>query len=121
MIIVSGPSTIEKNPFIEYIINEKNYKFLVPCTTRKKRIEEEHAVDYFFYTKDEFQNRIKSGKIDQWDYCLENYYGYEHLYENVNEKNIITHGLSRMAIRIKTLYPEDLPGLNRSASITVSC
>ncbi|MCR5799208.1 MAG: hypothetical protein K6G69_03955 [Lachnospiraceae bacterium] len=108
MIIISGPSTIGKNPFIEYFTKEKSYSFLVPCTTRKPRSEEKNAIDYYFYGVDEFQNLIKHDVIDQWDYCLGNYYGYERLGDNLNSKKIITHGLSRMAIRIKKQFPNDV-------------
>jgi Guanylate kinase len=99
MIILSGPSTIGKNPLIESVCNQFNYKFIVPVTTRTNRPNEENAKDYFFLGKETFKQEITDKKICEWDYCLSNYYGFYKF--NPKEKGIITHSLSRMAMRFK--------------------
>jgi guanylate kinase len=114
MIIISGPSTIGKNPLIEIIC--KNYKaeFITPVTTRLKRDEENNTVDYYFISKLKFLNQIKSDSFIEWDFNLSNLYGF---YFFNNPQNKITHSLSRMAIRIKRktenaitifLYPKNI-------------
>ena len=106
MIIVSGPSTIGKNPLIYKICKKYKYKFVVPSTTREIRKEEENGKDYFFLSQSAFQEQIKSGIMTEWDYVLNNYYGYS--FKFPGEKRMITHGLSRMTIRIKEKYPDDI-------------
>lgn len=99
MIIISGPSTIGKNPLINRICKEYGFTYIVPWTTRAKRKEENGKDDYHFITKDLFQRKILEASIMEWDYCLSNYYGYSSF--NIKARKHITHGLSRMATRIK--------------------
>lgn len=103
MIFISGPSTIGKNPLIEELCRKYNYNFLIPWTTRNKRKEENGINDYHFISKSDFKNKINNGDIFEWDYALSNYYGYSNF--DINSEKIITHGLSRMVIRIKKKYP----------------
>lgn len=104
MIIVSGPSTVGKNPFINQACIDYNLSFVVPITTRERRLEEINNIDYSFISKDEFKKMIISGLISQWDYCLDNYYGYSFVFPG--NGNQITHGLSRMTLRIKSQFPD---------------
>ena len=107
MIIISGPSTVGKNPLINKICNELGFEYIVPYTTRNKRIEEVNNKDYIFLTKEEFQSKIIKNNISEWDYCLNNYYGYDYDFSKNHNKHI-THALSRMALRIKAKFPDDI-------------
>jgi len=106
MIIISGPSTVGKNPFIYRACNLYNLQYITPYTTRTMREEEINGRDYFFLSKAEFQLKIQSRKMSEWDYSLDNYYGY--MFEFPGSGNQITHGLSRMALRIKARYPKEI-------------
>ncbi len=106
MIIVSGPSTIGKNPFIYHVCSLYGFRYVVPYTTRTIRKEERDGKDYHFLSKNSFQSMILDGRMTEWDYSLNNYYGYDFAFPGL--KNNITHGLSRMAIRIKNRYPNDI-------------
>lgn len=106
MIIVSGPSTVGKNPLINQACNLYNLQYVVPYTTRIIREEELNGRDYVFLSKPEFQLKIQNGEMREWDYCLENYYGYTFKFPGNN--NQITHGLSRMVLRIKAKYPNEV-------------
>lgn len=106
MIIISGPSTVGKNPFIYKACDLLNLNYITPYTTRNSRVEEKNGIDYHFISKQEFQNKIKNGEIKNWDFCLGNYYGYS--FPLHKGKNQITHGLSRMALRIKSQYPNEI-------------
>lgn len=70
------------------------------------RLDEQDGKDYFFLSKAEFQTQIQNKCISEWDYCLGNYYGYIFAFPGIN--NQITHGLSRMALRIKAKYPNEI-------------
>lgn len=106
MIIISGPSTIGKNPLIYHMCDQYMFEFVVPSTTRDMRKEEINGKDYNFLSENDFQKKIKNGEISEWDYALNNYYGYT--FNFPGDKRKITHGLSRMAIRIKEKYPNDI-------------
>lgn len=106
MIIISGPSTVGKNPFIYKACELFDFKYVTPCTTRKMRIDELNGKDYIFFNKKEFQTKICSKEMIEWDYCLENYYGY--IYNFPGDNSAITHGLSRMTLRIKAKYPNEV-------------
>jgi len=99
MIILSGPSSIGKNPLIELVCNQFDYDFIVPITTREIRAAEENTKDYFFINKETFKQEIEYNKIFEWDYCLSNYYGFYKF--NLKGQRMITHSLSRMAMRLK--------------------
>lgn len=106
MIIVSGPSTVGKNPLINSVCDEYNMKFLVPITTRQIRTDELEGIDYYFVSEDDFQKGIVNGLIPEWDYCLGNYYGYAYTFDGTIKG--ITHGLSRMALRIKKRHENEI-------------
>ena len=106
LIIISGPSTVGKNPLIYKICEVYNFRYIVPCTTRPMRTEESNGTDYVFLSKREFQTKVCQREITEWDYCLENYYGYTFKFPGKDDQ--ITHGLSRMALRIKFKYPDKI-------------
>lgn len=106
MIIVSGPSTVGKNPLIYRMCKEYGFNFVIPSTTREIRKEEIAGEDYHFISQLDFQTQIKKGIITEWDYALNNYYGYA--FEFPGNSRMITHGLSRMTIRIKEKYPNEI-------------
>lgn len=105
MLIISGPSTIGKNPLIYKICELYGYEYIIPYTTRLIRKEEQQGKDYFFIAKEEFQEKIKNNEMIEWDYALNNYYGFSF---NVKEGKFITHSLSRMALRLKAQYPNEI-------------
>ena len=106
MIIISGPSTVGKNPFISHACSLFGLQYIIPYTTRPIRKEERNGRDYYFLSKVSFQSMILDGRMSEWDYSLRNYYGYDFAFPG-SPKNI-THGLSRMAIRLKRQHPNDI-------------
>lgn len=106
MILISGPSTIGKNPLIEKMCSYFNCRFIVPWTTRPMRKEENGKTDYHFVSNEMFQSYILNGKIIEWDFVLSNYYGFSDL--EINTTNSVTHCLSRMALRIKKSNPSKI-------------
>ena len=49
--------------------------FSVSATTRPRREGEVHGKDYFFLTKEEFEERIRIGDLVEWEEIYGNYYG----------------------------------------------
>lgn len=74
--IVAGCSGVGKGTLLKLFL-EKNpeVKFSVSATTRKPRQGEEDGVNYFFITRDEFQNLIEKGDFLEWAEFSGNFYG----------------------------------------------
>lgn len=76
LLVVSGFSGAGKGTIVNALLNSyDNYALSVSMTTRSPRIGEENGKDYFFVTKEQFENTIeKEGFIEHACYC-DHYYG----------------------------------------------
>src|SRR5690606_4402096 len=68
LIILSAPSGAGKTTLVKHLleINPK-LSFSISCTTRDKRINEEHGKDYYFISVDEFNQKIKNNEFAEWE------------------------------------------------------
>jgi len=78
LFVFSGPSgtgkgTILAGYFDKY--NDSKLKYSVSATTRNPRSGEVDGVNYFFKTKDEFQQMISGGEFLEWASFCDNFYG----------------------------------------------
>jgi len=62
--VISGPSGVGKDT-IKNCLRDSKFPlgFCVTATTRPKRPGEQHGVDYFFLTEDEFRAKLESGQF----------------------------------------------------------
>lgn len=68
VIIFSAPSGSGKSTLIHYVLNKDlGLEFSVSATSRNPRGEERHAKDYYFFTAEEFRERIESGDFLEWE------------------------------------------------------
>ena len=76
LIIVSGPSGTGKGTVLAEVFRRNpNLVYSVSATTRGPRPGEQNGVEYFFITKEEFEEKIRRGEMLEYaDYCG-NYYG----------------------------------------------
>ena len=59
LIIFSAPSGAGKSTIVNYLLQQDlNMKFSISATSRPPRGTEQHGVEYFFLTPDEFRQRI---------------------------------------------------------------
>lgn len=102
-IIISGPSGVGKNAIISKLENKGQcFRFITPITSRPIRETEIVGYDYEFVTKNTFRELIKANALFEWDYTLDNYYGFRsYAFDPHKEKINITHALAKMALRIK--------------------
>jgi len=64
LIVVSGPSGAGKGTIYNKIIKEtKNIKLSISMTSREPRGSEINGKEYYFVTKDDFENRIKNDEF----------------------------------------------------------
>ena len=76
LFVISGPSGVGKGTLVSMLRqNHPEIKLSVSATTRNPRPGEINGVHYFFLTKEDFKNRIKSGEFLEWAEFSGNFYG----------------------------------------------
>jgi len=79
LIIISAPSGTGKSTIISWLMKEHpelNLAFSISCTSRAPRGTEQHGVEYFFLTPEEFRQRIDNDEFLEYEEVYENrFYG----------------------------------------------
>jgi len=76
ILVLSGPSGAGKSTIINTASEEiGEYYFSISTTTRVPRVGEENGVDYFFVSKESFEEDIKAGNFLEYAEVHGNYYG----------------------------------------------
>ncbi len=76
LIVISGPSGVGKDSVIQRMIERSlPFHFVVTATTRLPRPEEQHGVDYFFFTRDEFAEMIDRSELLEYAIVYNDYKG----------------------------------------------
>lgn len=67
LVVLVGPSAVGKSTVVHQLRqNIENLYFSVSMTTRAPRPNEEHGIDYFFVSPDQFQDEINNGGMLEW-------------------------------------------------------
>ena len=112
LIIISAPSGCGKSTIINRIMDEgtRDLQFSVSATNRRPRPGEEHGVNYYFMTDDEFKTRVANGEFVEFEEVYPGrYYGTlrSELENRLAEgHNIILDIDVKGGVRVKELYPE---------------
>ena len=76
LVVISGPSGAGKDTIINEVIKKEiNAWVSISMTSRPLRGNEVDGKDYFFVTKEEFEDNIKKGNFLEYAKYNENYYG----------------------------------------------
>lgn len=77
MVVISGPSGVGKGTIRKALfkIPDNNFCYSVSMTTRKPRQGEVDGVDYFFVSREEFEERIKNNGFLEYAEFVGEYYG----------------------------------------------
>ena len=77
LIIFSAPSGTGKSTLIRHLIKKDlNMKFSISATSRAPRGEEQHGVEYFFLSPEEFREKITQNKFIEYEEVYPNrFYG----------------------------------------------
>jgi len=76
ILVLSGPSGAGKSTIINHASDSiGEFYFSISTTTRKPRVGEEDGKDYYFVTKEEFEEDIKAGAFLEYAKVHDNYYG----------------------------------------------
>lgn len=74
--VVSGPSGCGKSTLVRMVMREvEGLEFSVSHTTRKKRETEQEGKDYYFVSKEKFQELAEGNLFIEWAVVHEHYYG----------------------------------------------
>lgn len=84
LIVFSGPSGVGKGTVRQEIFSTPDHRFeySVSMTTRPQRPGEVDGVDYFFRTREEFEELIRQGQMLEYTEYVGNYYGTPLTYVN---------------------------------------
>ena len=68
LIIISAPSGSGKSTIIGRVMKDEDLKlaFSVSATTRPRRGQEQHGVDYYYLTQEEFQRLIENDELVEY-------------------------------------------------------
>lgn len=77
LIVLSGPSGVGKGTVRQAIFSkgERDFIYSISATTRQRREGEVDGVDYFFKTREEFEDMIKNDQLLEYTEYVGNYYG----------------------------------------------
>ena len=76
LIVISGPSGVGKDVAINCMKEAgHSFHFVVTATSRPRRPDEVNGVDYFFLSKDEFEEMIEKGELLEYAVVYGDYKG----------------------------------------------
>lgn len=77
LVVISGPSGVGKGTVREALFKMEGHDLVysISMTTRKPRQGEVNGREYFFVTREEFEQNIKDGKMLEYAEFVNNYYG----------------------------------------------
>ena len=109
LIVISGASGVGKGTVVKKMMaRRKDLYFSVSATTRPPRPGEVDGKDYYFVTRERFQEMIRRGEMLEYDEHAKNFYGTPRA--QVEEKRAKGHVLLDIepvgARNVKNNYPE---------------
>lgn len=112
LIVISAPSGAGKGTIINKMLEKNNNLWLsVSATSRPMRTNDIESKTYYFYTKEEFKNKIKENYFLEYASYADNYYGTpkKYIQEHLNNgEDVILEIEIQGAMQVKKLIPEAL-------------
>ncbi len=111
LIVFSAPSGTGKSTIAKLILERfPNLRFSVSATTRQKRTGETEGINYYFLSKEAFEEKIRTGGFIEHEYFFGNHYGT--LLDKTGE--VIDSGASILldldvkgAVNLKKIFPDN--------------
>ena len=111
LIVFSAPSGTGKSTIAKRVLERiPDIRFSVSATTRQKRDGEVNGLNYFFLSKEEFEEKIRTGGFIEHEFFFGNHYGT--LLDKTHE--VIDSGMSMLldldvkgALNLKKIFPDN--------------
>jgi len=107
--VISGPSGAGKGTICKRILEELDLDLSISMTTRKPREGEVDGVNYYFVTREEFQERIAADGFFEYAQVYENYYGTPKqmvMEQLAKGRDVLLEIDTQGALNVKKAYPE---------------
>ena len=111
LVVISGFSGAGKGTIMRELIEQYPYFLSVSATTRAPREGEVHGREYFFHTREEFQEMIEAGELIEWAEYVGNYYGTpkKAVEQQLSEgKNVLLEIEMQGGMLVKEQFPDAL-------------
>ncbi len=109
LFVLSGSSGVGKGTIINgFLKRNPEFRLSISCTTRKMRPGEVDGVNYFYLTKEEFENSIKNNEFLEWAEFAQNLYGTKRAFVEkcLNEgQNILLELETKGGLKVKQQMP----------------
>ncbi|MBT2681299.1 guanylate kinase [Bacillus sp. ISL-35] len=113
LIVLSGPSGVGKGTVRKELFSQPDtaFEYSVSATTRLPREGERNGVDYFFKTREEFEEMIREDQLLEYAEFVGNYYGtpVEYVRETLDAgKDVFLEIEVQGASQVRRKFPEGL-------------
>lgn len=110
LFVISGSSGVGKSTVIKgFLAENPDFVFSVSCTTRPMREGEKDGINYFYVSKEKFEQSIKNNEFLEWAEFSDNYYGTKKEFvKNIfaQNKNLILDIDTQGALQVKEKMTE---------------
>ncbi|WP_018132921.1 guanylate kinase [Effusibacillus pohliae] len=109
LVVLSGPSGAGKGTVCKAMLpTMPDLGYSISCTTRQPREGEQEGVNYFFKTREQFEEMIRNDELLEWAEVYGNYYGTPLRYveeELAAGRNVLLEIDIQGALQVKRKYP----------------
>ncbi len=108
LFIISGASGVGKSTVLKKVIEARDdLRFSVSATTRDPRPGENHGVEYYFVSRQQFKDMIQTGEFLEYDAHMGNLYGTprHQMEEKVKDGHVILDIEPNGAFAVKEKWP----------------
>ncbi len=112
MIIISGPSGVGKDSVVKRLMErDTSFHFVVTTTSRERREHEIEGIDYFFVSKEKFEDMIAADEMIEYALVYDQYKGAEKKQVRdafASNKDVIVRLDVQGAASYRKMFPEAL-------------
>ena len=110
LLVISGPSGAGKGTICQSLLKERtDMAYSVSCTTRQPRKGEVDGINYFFKSREEFEEMIKNNGLLEHADVYGNYYGTPRQYvteQLAHGKDVVLEIDPQGALQVKKSFPD---------------